>query len=44
MHFPGAVAVFATLKLDEGFDETEDLTVQLQVNVKDKNQKFFEEL
>ena len=43
MHFPGAVAVFATLKLDEGFDETEDLTVQLQVNVKDKYQKFFEE-
>ena len=31
LHFPAAVAVFASLKPAEGVEDTEDLTVQLQV-------------
>ena len=30
LHFPAAVAVFASLKPAEGVDDTDDLTVQLQ--------------
>ena len=31
LHFPAAIAIFASLKPAEGVDDTDDLTVQLQV-------------